>query len=194
MTKMTYLRKSQTPILNKFDALNPLYRTKQSTQPSDSDTKEPKEAKRKEKILREQQVKAIKDSKDAIKDKMEEKIEAMGTTISNNILKGMETGFLKLAEVLNLNNQVQQPSARQESIATQPSTVQPTDQDNLFPVIPEIQFVPTIFSQEPIQPVHNYIPLEQHVVKLNSDYDRIIQRMSTLPPGQTNLNWSEHDP
>ena len=70
---------------NQFDPFNPLYRNKPSTLPLKA-TKESKETKRQDKIKAEQQAKAIKDSTDA----MEQKIDDMGNNITTNILKGMQ--------------------------------------------------------------------------------------------------------
>ena len=194
---------------NKFDSFNPLYTQQQSHNEQKENTDNAKAIKRSDKQTRDTIVRTNKDTANALETKMDE----LGTAVNQAMTKQMALGFDKLSgqigELVNFlkNNAKEQSDKNPENLAIQPPGRVPNfnlpnqDQRLVNPhemslSIPEIQLVPTKPSQPEIQSVMDSNQLSQQLDNLTKDYDRIMNRMSTLPPGQRHLptNWAENDP
>ena len=96
---------------------------------------------------------------------MESKMNEMGLYITNNILKGMKEWFTFMAQKLKDSNELQHDRP-----------VPMRDLDRLPSLATGSQQ-----TQEQIAPV------QDKYAGQNTDYDRILQRISSLPPGQAHI-------
>ena len=178
--------RTQLTMKNKFNPLYDAIDNCDENQPVKTAEISSKEAKRLEKVNREMQAKTSKDTTDTIDTKMTK----IGATITNDILEGMERGFELLAKTMQQIQTNQTPAIQNNHPKAQPCT--PSKKSQNEPT-QESQLGPTIFSQDIFNTVSPQPLKEQHPEEKLSDYDRLIQRMSTLPPGQAHLprNWAD---
>ena len=188
------LQTPQITLANQYDTFNPLYRHRKTT-PAEP-VKDSKEVKREQKVNREIQMKTAKDTADVI----EEKIKEIGTLM----LKGLKEGFndmcndskedcLELIKALKQNMENQKPTTGQET-SQRPTKEQEKEQQ--LEKIKTTNNHPDGNNELETSQIETEKKNDDTEYKSQQDhYQQILQRYSTLPPGQSHLptSWNTRD-